>query len=374
MKLTFNNWRRDIVFAIAPILIFGQLSIFGGGEFKKEYNKEFTVDMDDKLMLNNRYGKIEVKTWDQPKVKVDVTVIVDARNEDNAQEVFDRIKIEFGQTSGMVSVKTEIEEGKSWGSWLWGSSSSEFEINYLVYMPSQHDLDLSNKYGHSWVEDFSGTGKMNVKYGDLFAGNIKEDLELYVGYGNATVGTTKKFRGEVKYGKLVLDKCADMNLEIKYSKLNVESANKVRLVSGYDDIHFGSIDYLDAYVKYSDLEIHNMNACDVEAKYTDVHIENLNKEGDFEMGYGGLRIDDLAKGFSNLDITGKYTGIKIHPSSSAAYRLSAWAKYASIHYPDGMKISRDIDSNNTHEIEGYQNDKNGGTIKVNSSYGSVKIY
>jgi len=343
-------------------------------EYKKEINKAFDVNLTDKLSLENKYGKVDIKTWNEPRVTIDVTIKVNARKESDAQEVFDRIKIEMDQGSNVVTARTEIEDKKSWSSWLWGGSSSDFEINYLVHMPVAHHLNLSNKYGHSYVESFEGDGDLTIKYGDLYAGNIGGNLDLYLGYGNAEMGSTKDARCEVKYSKIKLKECQEVKMEIKYSKFYLESATTLKLTSGYDDLNLGNVGRLDAYSKYSDLELANVAHCDVEAKYTDIRIDHLDKTGEFELGYGGLSIDYVRQDFTEIDITAKYADIKLHPDPNSSYSFSADVNYASVKYPEHFQIQKDIHHNNSHEVSGYQKSESGGKIKVSSSYGSVRVY
>ena len=47
-------------------------------ELKKSYSKEFPVTHNSTVELSNKYGKIDIKTWNKPSVKVDVMVIVKA--------------------------------------------------------------------------------------------------------------------------------------------------------------------------------------------------------------------------------------------------------------------------------------------------------
>lgn len=373
MKLIFNTILLTALL-FAPSFAFADNSDFGKSEFKKEINKTFDVNLTDKLLLENRHGKVDVKTWNEPRVTIDVIITVNARKESDAQEVFDRIKIEMNQSGGLVTAKTEIEDQGSWSSWLWGGSSSDYKIDYLVHMPAAHSLSLSNKYGHSYVENFEGDGDMTIKYGDLYAGNIGGNLNLYLGYGNAEMGNTKNAKCEVKYSKIKLKQCQNVNMEIKYSKFYLESANALKLTSGYDDLNLGNVGSLSAYSKYSDLELANVGDCDIEAKYTDIRIDHLDKSGIFELGYGGLSIDYIRSDFSELEVTAKYADIKLHPDPNGSYSLSAETKYASIRYPDQFEVRRDINANNTHEVSGYQKSESGGKIKLSSSYGSVRVY
>lgn len=85
-------------------------------EFTKTVKKEFPINATGTVDLSNKYGKVDVHTWERDRVKIDVTIVVDARSESTAQEVFNRIQIDFSNDDSFVKAETSIETNKSW----WG--------------------------------------------------------------------------------------------------------------------------------------------------------------------------------------------------------------------------------------------------------------
>ena len=97
-------------------------------EFTKTIKKEFSLNANGTVNLVNKYGKIDVKTWDKSRAKIEVTIVVKAGSESHAQVVFERIRIDFSNDDSFVKAETIIESNKS--SWFdWGSSDrTEFQI------------------------------------------------------------------------------------------------------------------------------------------------------------------------------------------------------------------------------------------------------
>ena len=146
MKPVFKLLRAGSLLLIA-VLVTGLLSADNGPvrEFSKTINKQFNMPADGLVELSNRHGKIDIKTWDQSAARISVKILVDAKDEEDAQEVFDRININFYNTSETVGAETEIEDRRSsW--WNWGDNSDEFSINYEVFMPASANLDVTAKY------------------------------------------------------------------------------------------------------------------------------------------------------------------------------------------------------------------------------------
>lgn len=54
--------------------------------------------------LMNKYGKIDIKIWDQSVVCILVKIIVEVKSEEDVQEVFDCIDVGFSNLFERVSV------------------------------------------------------------------------------------------------------------------------------------------------------------------------------------------------------------------------------------------------------------------------------
>ena len=86
MKLVYEFSARLLLLA----LLVSVAHIGVAAEFTKTIKKEFDITSDGTTSITNKYGKVEIKTWDRNRVKVDVTIVVKASSESKAQEVFDQ--------------------------------------------------------------------------------------------------------------------------------------------------------------------------------------------------------------------------------------------------------------------------------------------
>ncbi len=344
-------------------------------EFVKTINKEFDITADGKVGLSNRYGKIDLKTWNENKVKIDVKITVNASSEEAAQDEFERINVSFSNGNDYVNAETTIESKKSswwnWGSW---SSSSDFSIDYDVYMPKSNKLDLKNKYGHSTVDEIDGETTISIKYGDITMEGVNNTLDFYIGYGNATILKATDIEGEVSYGKLKMSHAENVDITSKYSKVYLDEAKEVRSFSKYDTYKLGEIQNFRNTGKYDNIYIESVHDIVVDSKYSDIELEKLTNSADFDLNYGGASIDGVANGFTEIRLDGSYADFKIRTDSNAAYHLDATGSYADIHCPDNMDVSRRIEKGSSIEIEGLVGSANaGGKIKARLSYGDLKI-
>lgn len=342
-------------------------------EFTKTIKKEFSINATGTVNLINKYGKVEVKTWDKSRAKIDVTIVVKARSESSAQDVFDRIRIDFANGDDFVKAETVISSSKtSW--WDWGGSSSEFQINYEVFMPETGSLDLSNKYGDAFVAPITGKASIDVKYGNFHIEGVGGDLAVNLGYGNGTVVKARDTRAEVSYSKLNFDNVRDVTITTKYSKIYVDNGANLKAESRYDHFNLTKINRFNCQSRYGNVEIGEAESVAGVSRYTDYKIGRLRDNGDFDLQYGGLRIDNLAKGFSNLNLNGKYTDFKVNVEEGASYTLDAATNYAGIAYPAGMNVTYEKDKGTSHEVKGHTGTQNArSVIKASLSYGGLKV-
>ena len=201
-------------------------------EFSKTIKKEFPISATGLVDLTNKYGKVDVQTWERNRVKIDVTIVVDARSESAAQEVFDRIQIDFSNDDDFVKAATSIESGNSWwGGW---NNKTEFQVNYEVYMPATCNLELENQYGNATVAAISGNADIEVKYGDFQLEGVGGDLKVELGYGNGTVVKARDMTADVAYSKININDAQDISFDTRYSKIYLEKGATIKAESRYD--------------------------------------------------------------------------------------------------------------------------------------------
>lgn len=342
-------------------------------EFSQTIKKEFTIDADGLVSLKNIYGNINLQTWEKDRTKIEVTITVQAGNEDKALQVFDRINIDFSNLgTSEVRAETQIEsQNNSW----WGSSGGgEFTIDYEVSVPKTVELELYNKYGNIELAPLDGKTTINLKYGNTQVQGVDNDLVLNLSYGNATILKTKDFDANLAYCKVRLEQARDLNLESKYSKINIDQANDLRVLSKYDTYEMGKVASYKGQGKYDNIVINQIDDLGVISKYSDIRAEHVTNSLDLDLQYGAVNIGQLSRGFSEVRLVGRYTDYKLAVENGASYQLEATADYAGISYPSDMNVTYEKDNGTFHEVEGHIGTKNArSVIKVRLDYGGLKM-
>ena len=340
-------------------------------EFSRTINREFGTTADGMTALYNKYGTVNVKTWQNNSVKIDITIVVNAGSQREADKIFDRIKVNFANAVGYVKAETMIEQNNTW--WPEGNTC-DFKINYDISMPMGNQLDLKNRYGNSYVSKLNGKLTAEIKYGDLRTEVIGNDADLNLGYGKAYIAKVNHLYGQVSYSELTVTDAEEVQLDTKYSELRSDRINTLRLTSKYDDFEFGTVNELRLQTKYANLRVRNAGSAYVTAQYTDVKLTNLAEMADTDLSYGSLKIESVDRNFSEVNVVGKYTDVQVSTERSVPYRFNLQSQYADMKAPTGAMVKHSNDSGKSKTMEGYVGDANAkGQIIAKLQYGGLVL-
>jgi hypothetical protein len=336
-------------------------------EFTRSINREFGTTADGMTALYNKYGTVNVKTWQSNSVKIDISIVVNAGSQREADKIFDRIKVNFANAAGYVKAETMIEQSG-------GGKYGDFKINYEVSMPAGNQLDLKNRYGNSYVAPLNGKLIAEIKYGDLRTEAVNNDADLNLGYGKCYIARVNNIYGQVSYGELTITEAREIQLDTKYSEIKGDRVSILRLTSKYDDFELGDVDELRLQTKYANLRVRSARAAYVTAQYTDIRFASIAETADADLSYGSLKIENFSKNISNINVVGKYTDIQLYAEKSASYRFELEGQYTDIKTPAGANLRNHHKSGSYEKIEGSVGDANAkGFVKAKLSYGGLTL-
>ena len=79
---------------------------YGHDEYTRVIKKEFSVNADAQLTIDNSFGKVHCNNWDKNIVQIEVTITVEAANENSAGKLFDKISIIINGSASQIDAKT----------------------------------------------------------------------------------------------------------------------------------------------------------------------------------------------------------------------------------------------------------------------------
>lgn len=340
-------------------------------EFTKVIKKESNIASNGTVEITGKYGNINVVTWERNKVAITVKIVVKAPNKAKADELFDRIKMDFGFSRTYARASYTLDNSGG-GNWWNAYKSMSYEIHYDVKLPRGASVKLHNKYGHIFTTDIGGNADLDNKYGNIKTGNIKgPNTNLILGYGSADLGAVNALRSEIKYAKLDLKSAQRIDLESKYSQLYIDAVGEMRTESKYDKYRIGQVKSLYSRGKYDDYELKTVGHLDAASRYSDYTMGTLTSLGAFDMAYGDAIIRQLGSTAQKVVFDGNYANLLIDLQGQGL-RYTIDGEYTNIDLPRNAKVQRKRQDGN--EISTSGSIGNGRTtLQATSRYGSVRI-
>jgi hypothetical protein len=321
-----------------------------GAEFTKQFSRGWTKSSVTALKINNRFGEVKINDMGGDSVTIKVVITVDNPSGTKAKELLDKIQVSFNKSGGLVSAETKIEENFR--------SKQSFSINYLINVPKDRELNITNRYGNVVVNELDAKGYFEVSYGSLTTGNIKSPagnpLKIIVNYGKANLGTINEANLEFKYSKLYADEINRLVLDTKYSTVNLHKTVNLTLDSKYDGVNID--------------EVGNLKSV---SRYTNYKIGALSGSFDLDTGYGSVRIGKVDQKFEKIQIVNSYGGINIG-LNELNYKIKADCSYCDVVYPTDRYKGDKIRDGQRVSIDGNVG-TGGGSVTITSKYGGVKL-
>ncbi len=334
-------------------------------DFIKNFNRTFNNAKGKAVYVSNKYGRVDIKTWGQANVYVNVRLTVRAHSQEEANATFERINIAF--TEGGDFVKSETSIGSKTG------GSCDYSIDYEVFMPASNALVLSNRYGNSFIASLTGSANIEQKYGD-FSLDGSNSLIVSLGYGTGNVGNCQSLNGSVGYGKLNVGSANNVQLKTKYSHFNFGKIQYADFNSAYDDIKIGGVQVAKLTCRYSDCTITSADEVQAKGDYSDFVVQRLDRSGAFNTTYGSVRVDYINKSVNLFDVQGNYTNYIVKIDPSLHFKFDLQATYSGLSRPASIRTSYEQKKGATHEIIGtVGNESTKNIIRARLNYGRFTI-
>jgi len=359
-KMKRSVYKPGILLTLIAVLLSFSLA---AQEVSKEYHKEYKADKNTTLDISNRYGDVVITSWDKDQVVIDVRVTVSHPDKSKAEKYLGMIDVQFSEGTNLITAKTVIEDNFNFSGW---GSNREFKINYTVKMPYSTNLTLANRYGNTDIDELRGLVNLDIKYGGievdkLTRGNEKPYNKLVIAYSKGNIAVA-----------------GWLDLNARYSNtVTIEKSQALLIDSRYSKLRIGETSSIVGDAKYDTYNIEKINNMILMSGYTTVNIGTLTKKLNNEGSYGSISVEDIPSGFESIDVSIRYSSARLGIAESASYRLEGKASYGGIKYnEDNFKFQKKIIENTSSEISGVVGKESSpaSTVKLSTSYGSIKLY
>jgi hypothetical protein len=332
------------------------------GKFSKEktIKKEYNVNSDALLKVNNSYGNLNITSWNENRILIEVHIKTSGNNEDKVQKKLDDITVDFEATSSMVSAKTMFNKNKSSWGWNWGNNNNvNMQINYTIKIPIKNSVHLNNDYGNIILDRVDGHAKINCDYGRLEIGELR-GRNNYLNFDY----TSKSSIGYINSGEIKAD----------YSGFTIEKAGDLIVNADYTNSTINQMENLQYSSDYGNIEVGEANNVEGNGDYINVKLGTIHGNVDVNSDYGSLRIKDMAEDAGDLRVSSDYTGVKIGYSPGYHFDFEIRTEYAGVSGKDEFEINISTEKSNNRYYKGYHGKPNSGnSVSIDSEYGGVSF-
>ncbi len=352
-----------MLFALPLVMLANENPKFKGKYTKtKTLTKEYNVNSEASLQVDNSYGNIDIATWSENRVMIEVVITTNGNNESKVQEKLDKIDVDFSGTASKVSAKTIFKDKKG-GSWSWWGKSNnkvKMEINYTIKLPVTNSVMLSNDYGAININTLDGHAKISCDYGQVNIGSLNaEDNMLSFDY------TKNSSIGYMKSGKISAD----------YSGFSLDRSENLQLNADYTHSDLGEVNDLNYACDYGKLMVGNASKIMGRGDYIPLKVGTLNGSMNINSDYGSITVEEISGNGGDITINSNYAGIKLGYSSSYNFDFVINLQYASLKGGDELEVMKQRKDGSDKSYSGYHGSQNSGnTVNIRSEYGGVTLY
>jgi len=180
----------------------------------KEISTELSASKAQDIYIENNNRTIEIKTWEQPKVKIVTTIFYEGEGTKvSDEEWFEKLNISLRSAASSIKIKSGTVGSGSYSiagsSFAWSSgnntavfnadgknigSQSKLKRQVTIYVPKDNKVDLESKYAEVLI-----SGNLNKLNADITNGGLEmqdvANLTLRSKYANVNTGN-------IKYGEV----------------------------------------------------------------------------------------------------------------------------------------------------------------------------
>lgn len=351
--------------------IIGIIPIIGNAQFTetKEITRRFEVSPETQIEITNKYGKIEMITWEKDSVVIEINIRVEERKLSRLEKSMEQIDFDFTDSRHFLIVRTTIGKNMSalekeflrFKETILQSDGS-MQIDYTVWLPADNDLKVENKFGDIYIGDFSGDAEIELSNGNLKSHDFKGRLDLTLNFADATINELEVARLNCNYSNVFLQKAKNLRVISKSSTFEVEELNDLDADSRRDKFRILKADLIDGQGSFSNFRINELT-------------DRLTLRAD----YGDIDIQKAAIDFSSILVESKSTDINIYFNRESNFRFEVTHSKSDINFGNQMNITEEQildEKENKVELQGIFGEGENLPTKlfINAASGEVNIF
>lgn len=281
---------------------------------QKTQSRSFRVRTGMQIQIFNKYGNITIMPWQKDSVRFEATISARSKQAAKVLKILSSIDCEMMATASTVSARTVFYDNNAT---FWKdvvsyagqviNTSNDLQINYLVYMPTEYDLKVENKFGNVYMDNHQGNANLTVLNGDLQARSFSGELKLKIEFGSASLQDVGNAEISANYSDLTIHKVSKLDISSRSSNIDLNETNSLELDSQRDKITLNSCSQISG-----------------NAMFSRIKVSDFGSQINMSAKYGELKLNNVERGFKYIELRTEYTDIYLGLSQNASYSLDLY--------------------------------------------------
>jgi len=335
----------------------------GSDSLTKKIHKEIQVSKDALIEIDNSYGDLNITSWDQDKVVIDVLITVKGKNSKKTQKELNNIDVSFLLSPEKVMAETKIDMGWSFGWFYFGygtfNNLEKYRIDYNIKIPKTSSVDLTNDYGTIRLNSLEGKANISCDFGQLIIGELMVDNNI-LEFHNTSNSSIEYIKG----GTIKAD----------FSSFTLEKAEDIYLIADYTSSNIVEVTNLNYNCDFGNITIDNVTNLEGEGEHITQRIGNVSGSLEIDGDFGSIKIDRIKSSSKNVCIEADYTDIEIGYEKDYSFNFNIDLQYASFNPDDELTIrNRDVQNSSKKYLGFHGSENSSNTVNINAEFGGVTL-
>lgn len=202
---------------------------------QKVLTKNFPVSGNATLKIDNFSGKVVISEWDKNEISFTVTIKATAKKRSAAQELVDKIVVDFKQEGNVVFSQTTCPSQKS-------KCNCTYRVDYQISVPKNIHYDLKTKHGNIVMENAAGDVTVSLVYGDFSGNDFSGNSKIDVSYGKLSLKKLSGADNELTLtgtcckGELFVSEAKNLKIKAKNSTLSIGTVERLTVECSHTDV------------------------------------------------------------------------------------------------------------------------------------------
>lgn len=275
----------------------------------KEITKEFKITPKTQIEITNKYGKIDIKTWEKDSLVIQISLRVEEKKLSKLEDAVRGIEFDITNNEHYVIVRTNVGRNKS----SIGKELSRFkesilksdgnvQVDYTVFVPATSPLKIENKFGDIYIDDYAGEVEINLSNGNLKAHDFEGETTLIMNFADANINY-------IKNGQL----------DCNFSEMYLKNADEIKVISKSSDFEINKASMLTIESRRDKFRLKEVEVIKAKSNFTSFRIDELVDRLNLRAEYGSLELEKAALDFSNITIESKSTDVDLYFNEEANF-------------------------------------------------------